>query len=48
MYASKPNGSQTTCLFIFQHFHRFIEVLTERGVDMRKVKISKAEAALWG
>ncbi|KAF4622929.1 hypothetical protein D9613_001720 [Agrocybe pediades] len=30
------------------HFHRFIEVLDERGVDMHKVKISKAEAALWG
>ncbi|KAJ3908630.1 hypothetical protein F5879DRAFT_300416 [Lentinula edodes] len=31
-----------------QHFHRFIDELTERGVDMSKVKISKAEAALWG
>ncbi|KAJ3987681.1 hypothetical protein F5890DRAFT_1404572, partial [Lentinula detonsa] len=30
------------------HFHRFIDVLTERGVEMSKVKISKAEAALWG
>jgi len=30
------------------HFHAFIDVLTERGVNMRKVKISKAEVALWG
>jgi len=30
------------------HFHKFIEVLKERGVDISKVKISKAEAALWG
>lgn len=31
-----------------QHFHKFIEVLTDLGVDMHKVRISKAEAALWG
>ncbi|CDO73493.1 hypothetical protein BN946_scf185013.g128 [Trametes cinnabarina] len=30
------------------HFKRFISVLDERGVDMSKVKISKAELALWG
>ncbi|KAL0951313.1 hypothetical protein HGRIS_008019 [Hohenbuehelia grisea] len=30
------------------HFHKFVDVLTERGVDMSKAKISKAEAALWG
>jgi len=30
------------------HFRKFIEVLTDLGVDMHKVKISKAEAALWG
>ncbi|KAF5385442.1 hypothetical protein D9757_005362 [Collybiopsis confluens] len=29
-------------------FHHFIDILTERGVDMSKVKVSKAEAALWG
>ncbi|KAJ6519734.1 hypothetical protein C8R45DRAFT_952525 [Mycena sanguinolenta] len=31
-----------------QHFHRFIEVLKERKVDMTKARISKAEIALWG
>ncbi|CAL1695249.1 unnamed protein product [Somion occarium] len=31
-----------------QHFRQFIRVLDERGVDMSKVKVSKAEAALWG
>ncbi|PPQ62769.1 hypothetical protein CVT24_000463 [Panaeolus cyanescens] len=30
------------------HFHKFIEVLQQRGVDTSKVRISKAEAALWG
>ncbi|OSC99473.1 hypothetical protein PYCCODRAFT_1373152, partial [Trametes coccinea BRFM310] len=30
------------------HFRRFISVLEERGVDMTKVEISKAELALWG
>lgn len=30
------------------HFHKFVKVLQERGVDISKVKISKAEAALWG
>ncbi|KAF9471064.1 hypothetical protein BDN70DRAFT_820504, partial [Pholiota conissans] len=38
----------THVFFFVKHFHRFIEVLTERGVDMHKVRISKAEAALWG
>ncbi|KAF7347907.1 hypothetical protein MVEN_01548600 [Mycena venus] len=31
-----------------EHFHQFIDVLNERGVDMSKAKISKAELALWG
>ncbi|KAF9040530.1 hypothetical protein BJ165DRAFT_1350613, partial [Panaeolus papilionaceus] len=31
-----------------QHFHKFVEVLQQRGVDTSKVRISKAEAALWG
>ncbi|KAK7694943.1 hypothetical protein QCA50_002131 [Cerrena zonata] len=31
-----------------QHFRRFLKVLDERGVDLTKVKVSKAEAALWG
>ncbi|KAI0778456.1 hypothetical protein BD413DRAFT_466113 [Trametes elegans] len=30
------------------HFRNFISVLDERGVDMSKVEISKAELALWG
>ncbi|KAI0721372.1 hypothetical protein C8T65DRAFT_566375, partial [Cerioporus squamosus] len=30
------------------HFRKFISVLEERGVDMSKVEISKAELALWG
>ncbi|KJA26053.1 hypothetical protein HYPSUDRAFT_199284 [Hypholoma sublateritium FD-334 SS-4] len=30
------------------HFHKFIDVLTDYGVDMHKVRISEAEAALWG
>ncbi|THH33523.1 hypothetical protein EUX98_g664 [Antrodiella citrinella] len=30
------------------HFKQFLSVLEERGVDMHKVEISKAEAALWG
>ncbi|KAK7064299.1 hypothetical protein R3P38DRAFT_2823606 [Favolaschia claudopus] len=30
------------------HFRRFIDILNERGVDMSKAKISKAELALWG
>ncbi|KAJ7900256.1 hypothetical protein B0H14DRAFT_3423642 [Mycena olivaceomarginata] len=30
------------------HFRQFIDVLNERGVDMNKAKISKAEMALWG
>jgi hypothetical protein len=33
---------------VLQHFHQFIDALEERGVDMKKAKISKAEAALWG
>jgi hypothetical protein len=35
-------------LFCVQHFRQFIDVLNERGVDMNKAKISKAEMALWG
>ncbi|KAJ7038289.1 hypothetical protein C8F04DRAFT_1090143, partial [Mycena alexandri] len=31
-----------------EHFRQFIDVLNERGVDMTKAKISKAEIALWG
>ncbi|KAJ7706272.1 hypothetical protein B0H17DRAFT_620791 [Mycena rosella] len=31
-----------------QHFHQFINILAERGVDMSHAKISKAEIALWG
>ncbi|KAF7799268.1 hypothetical protein EIP86_010500 [Pleurotus ostreatoroseus] len=31
-----------------QHFRYFLSILEQRGVDMRKVQISKAEAALWG
>jgi hypothetical protein len=31
-----------------QHFHRFLDVMAERGLDLHKAKISKAEAALWG
>ncbi|KAI0963897.1 hypothetical protein AcW1_000853 [Taiwanofungus camphoratus] len=31
-----------------QHFRQFVSVLQERGVDMHKVEISKAELALWG
>ncbi|KAK7468805.1 hypothetical protein VKT23_003306 [Stygiomarasmius scandens] len=31
-----------------EHFHRFLDVMAERGVDLHKAKISKAEAALWG
>jgi len=31
-----------------QHFRQFISILEERGVNMEKVEISKAEAALWG
>ncbi|KAF9044623.1 hypothetical protein BDZ89DRAFT_1059095, partial [Hymenopellis radicata] len=31
-----------------RHFHRFIKVLNERGVDMHKARISKAGATLWG
>lgn len=31
-----------------EHYHQFLNVLAERGVDMRKVKASKAEMALWG
>ncbi|KAL0575827.1 hypothetical protein V5O48_006154 [Marasmius crinis-equi] len=30
------------------HFHQFIDKMAERGLDMDKAKISKAEAALWG
>ncbi|TFL06704.1 hypothetical protein BDV98DRAFT_499205, partial [Pterulicium gracile] len=29
------------------HFHQFLECMRERGVDMRKARVSKAEAALW-
>lgn len=34
--------------FCLQHFKNFLRVLEERGVDMHKVEISKAELALWG
>ncbi|KAG7099155.1 hypothetical protein E1B28_001026 [Marasmius oreades] len=30
------------------HFHQFLEKMEERGLDMQKARISKAEAALWG
>ncbi|KII93878.1 hypothetical protein PLICRDRAFT_407640 [Plicaturopsis crispa FD-325 SS-3] len=30
------------------HFRKFVEIMKERGVDMHKAKVSKAEAALWG
>lgn len=30
-----------------KHFHQFLECMRERGVDMRKARVSKAEAALW-
>jgi len=30
------------------HFRQFLSILEDRGVDMHKVEISKAEAALWG
>ncbi|RPD81910.1 hypothetical protein L226DRAFT_450567, partial [Lentinus tigrinus ALCF2SS1-7] len=39
-----PYGINVT----LQHFRKFISVLEERGVDMSKVEISKAELALWG
>ena len=31
-----------------QHFRQFTSALDERGVDMSKIEISKAELALWG
>jgi len=31
-----------------QNFHQFCNILSQRGVNMRKVKYGKAEAALWG
>ncbi|OCH94775.1 hypothetical protein OBBRIDRAFT_721984, partial [Obba rivulosa] len=31
-----------------QHFRRFLAALEERGVDMEKVHVSKAELVLWG
>jgi len=31
-----------------EHFHNFVDVLRERGVNMTKARISKAEIALWG
>lgn len=39
---------KTVLKSLIQHFHKFVEVLEERDVDVSKVKISKAEAALWG
>ncbi|KAK7050871.1 hypothetical protein VNI00_004983 [Paramarasmius palmivorus] len=30
------------------HFHKFLDVMEERGMDLRKARVSKAEAALWG
>ncbi|KAI0756732.1 hypothetical protein C8Q80DRAFT_1091376 [Daedaleopsis nitida] len=35
-------------IHVLQHFRKFLSVLEERGVDMTKVEISKAELALWG
>ncbi|KAI5898453.1 uncharacterized protein SCHCODRAFT_02722240 [Schizophyllum commune H4-8] len=29
-------------------FHHFLHELEKRGVNMKKVKVTKAEAALWG
>jgi hypothetical protein len=31
-----------------EHFHQFLAHMRERGVDMHKARVSKAEAALWG
>lgn len=31
-----------------EHFHKFLDALEEKNVDMSKIQISKAEAALWG
>ena len=35
-------------LIFSQHFHKFIDVMNEQGLDLSKAEISKAEAALWG
>ncbi|KAF9535365.1 hypothetical protein CPB83DRAFT_753871, partial [Crepidotus variabilis] len=54
MYVSVINifigikGPNRFLAFIKHHFHKFLEVLEQRGVDMHKIQISKAEAALWG
>ncbi|KAF9462147.1 hypothetical protein BDZ94DRAFT_1166419 [Collybia nuda] len=43
------NNSYTfSSIWPLQHFHTFLKVLAERGVDMSKVKVNKAEATLWG
>ncbi|KAI0361321.1 hypothetical protein OH77DRAFT_1390395, partial [Trametes cingulata] len=45
---SHKSGGLVTSAGLISHFRRFISVLEERGVDMSKVEISKAELALWG
>ncbi|KAI3615067.1 iq calmodulin-binding motif protein [Moniliophthora roreri] len=30
------------------HFHKFLDAMEARGLDLRKARVSKAEAALWG
>ncbi|KAI0080309.1 hypothetical protein K474DRAFT_1590167, partial [Panus rudis PR-1116 ss-1] len=44
----RPNSYFISALWTLQHFRQFLKILEERGVDMSKVEISKAEAALWG
>lgn len=48
MYVVFPNSPGARPQGLIQHFHKFVEVLEKRGVDISKVRISKAEAALWG
>ncbi|KAF8905490.1 hypothetical protein CPB84DRAFT_1676388, partial [Gymnopilus junonius] len=48
-HESHGNNSYFIALiWTLQHFHKFLGVLESRGVDMTKIHISKAEAALWG
>ena len=35
-------------LTLVKNFREFVNLLEERGVDMRRARISKAEFALWG
>lgn len=35
-------------LILVQNFREFVNLLEERGVDMHRARISKAEIALWG